>query len=659
MGTSSPSVAASPSPREPRVSAAAPPPVDSSSARGTSRRLLSRGLVGGLAVTAVGPLLGAQDAAATTADARSAARTKRRHRSVCRHWHRCPQHPRHTCRRKHRCRHQHHRAPRRTTDPSPTSPAPTPQPAPGPTPADPPIEIPTETPAQPPAETPSEPPTETPTEPPTETPTEPPVPQPDPDFTSAPLPTPASLHLASRFSYGITPQLHAEMQAAGSPAGWFEQQLDPASIPDPDGDATASWWFSIGASAAQVVQRDEEEVESGWSAMANYARWCLARRIVSRRQVLEVMAEFWEHHLHVPVHDDGVHPFRADYGKLVRSHALGRFDDLLVAAITHPAMGVSLDNASSTKRAPNENLGRELLELHTLGTGHHTEDDVKNAARILTGYRVRTWSTWQVWYDAASHWTGPVRVAGFAHPNAATDGRPVAEAFLRHLAHHPDTARRIARKLAVRFVSDDPSPALVDHLAQVFTEHGTEIKPVLRALVAHPEFAAAAGAKVRTPTDDVAATYRALQVRLARPTTDQAAANAMIWQAADIGQAPFDWPRPDGQPQDNRSWSSVSRLLASFDAHYSIVNGWWPKIDITYRRPAQWLPAASVRFDVLVEHLCGQLLGRSASPRLLQAACEATGLGPATVITERHALVRWSFGMLLTTLLDTPEHLHR
>ena len=79
--------------------------------------------------------------------------------------------------------------------------------------------------------------------------------------------------------------------------------------------------------------------------MANYARWCLVRRIYSERQVLEVMTEFWENHLHVPVDDDGVFTYRADYGKVVRAHALGRFDEMLVAAITHPAMGISLDNA--------------------------------------------------------------------------------------------------------------------------------------------------------------------------------------------------------------------------------------------------------------------------------------------------------------------------
>jgi len=308
---------------------------------------------------------------------------------------------------------------------------------------------------------------------------------------------------------------------------------------------------------------------------------------------------------------------------------------------------------------PNENQGRELLELHTVGRGHHTEDDVKSAAKILTGYWVDTWRTWRPYYDANAHWTGAVRVLDFTHANAAADGRPVVSAFLRYLAHHPMTARRIARKLALRFVSDEPSEALVTHLADVYLVNGTDIKAVLRALLRHPDFAAAAGAKVRTPTDDVVATYRVLDARFARPSTGNAAANALLWQAGNIGQTPFSWPRPDGPPDRNASWSSGSRILASFDVHHGAANGWWPTVDITYRTPASWLPQPSVRFDALVDHLCVQLLGTHAPARLVEAACAALGVRATDTITASHGVVRWRMGLLLSTLLDTPDHLHR
>jgi uncharacterized protein (DUF1800 family) len=421
-----------------------------------------------------------------------------------------------------------------------------------------------------------------------------------------------------------------------------------------------SWWVSLDLDAATIWHRDQAEIEPGWIATANYARWCLLRRIYSERQVLEVMTEFWENHLHIPIHDDGVFTYRADYGKVIRTHALGRFDQMLVAAITHPAMGISLDNARSTKKAPNENLGRELLELHTVGKGNHTEDDVKDSAKILTGYRVDMWSaTWRSYYDPDSHWTGPVKVLGFSHPNASSDGRAVTEAYLTYLARHPKTAERIARKLAVRFVSDTPSPALVAQLAQVFLDNDTDIKPVLRALIATAEFKDSAGLKARTPTDDVVATHRVLRTEIARPVSDSSAANAILWQTSNIGQQPFEWARPDGQPGDNRAWSSASRVLASFDTHYAMAGRWWPKQNMTYRDPVAWMPAPSVRFDELVDHLCKQLLGKAAPQRLLTAATQATGVAARTTITANHAIMKWQFPLLVATLLDTPDHMHR
>ncbi|MBJ7358865.1 DUF1800 domain-containing protein [Nocardioides sp.] len=579
-----------------------PEPV--SLASSPTRRGLHRAVAGGLATAAVTPLLVAGDAAASPAAAPGAPEKGKGK------WHRCKVHRKHTCRKARTCRHRKHKPQPPTDDQTDDQPD------------------------QP-------------------TPTLPPLTE---------LPDPAALHLASRFTYGMTPALHAEMQAAGGAAAWFAAQLLPNTIADPVADGLQSWWASVDLDTATIVQRDKSGVEAGWEAMANYQRWCLLRRIYSKRQVLEVVTEFFESHLHVPVQDDGVYPFRAAYGKLIRSHALGRFDQMLVAAITHPAMGASLDNASSTKNAPNENLGRELLELHTVGRGHHTEDDVKSSARILTGYRVDMWRTWNVWYEPNSHWTGAVKVLDFTHPNAAADGRPVAEAYLTYLAHHPATATRLAKKLAQRFVSDSPSDALVAHLADVYLANQTAIVPVLRALVAHPEFAASAGGKVRTPTDDVVATYRALDVTVHRPVNDGSTANSILWQTSSIGQMPFGWARPDGPPENGAAWSSASRVLASFDSHYSMCGGWWPKQDASYHPVSHWVPLTgtqSMRFDALVDHLSRRLLCRQAGQRVVEACCLATGLAPGTAITPTHALVRWGMPVLLTTLLDSPEHLSR
>jgi hypothetical protein len=581
------------------------PVTSTSPAPAPGRRALGRAVAGGLAALAVTPALADPVRA-------SAAPEKRKHKS--RKWHRCRVHRKHTCWHALTCPHRKHKPHR---EPPENVGVPSGQQQPGaygePAAAD-------------------------------------------------GLPTALALHLASRVTYGMTPALLAEMSGYPTLQAWLDGQLQPGSLDDREAEAVESWWPSLSWDAPTMWAQEQAMGGASWRAMADYQRWCLMRRIHSRRQVLESLTEFFEDHLHVPVHDDGVFGFRVDYGRLIRSHALGRFDDMLVASTTHPAMGISLDNATSTKRAPNENLGRELLELHTVGRGNYTEDDVKASARILTGYRVQTWSTWRSWYDTASHWTGPVQVMGFSDPNASADGRAVTEAYLRYLAHHPATAHRLARKLAVRYVSDTPSAALVDHLASMYLDSGTAIVPVVRALLAHPEFLASAGLKVRTPADDIVATWRALDVRVSAPTGDESGANAILWQTVGLGQAPFDWARPDGQPQDGDSWSSVSRVLASLDTHSTMAGGWWPTAQVTYHSAASWVPLTtgqSMRFDALVEHLSRRLLGRPSSARLLDACCLAVGLTPATAITLTHGLVKWNMPSLLTTLLDTPEHMSR
>ncbi len=470
---------------------------------------------------------------------------------------------------------------------------------------------------------------------------------------------PASLHIVNRFTGGWTPAIEAQVRTAGGIARWFDRQL-AASAPDAFYSASAAWWPATTASTATLVQRDKSKVEPIWQAVANYERWCLARRIHSERQVLETMTAFWEHHLHVPSEADAAQYFRASYGRTLRSLALTSFERILQAAITHPAMGAYLGNAVSTKKAPNENLGRELLELHTVGRdAGYTEEHVKSSARILTGYRVDLWNTWAVTYDPASHWTGAVSVLGFSHANSAADGQAVTSAYLSYLARHPATARRIARKLAVRFVSDNPSTALVEHLASVYLANGTAIVPVLKALVASAEFRGSAGAKLRTPDEDVVATYRALDARLAKPRSGEHGANAILWQTADLGLRPFGWPRPDGRPDQAEAWTSVSRMLGSFDIHQTMSGGWWPKLGVTYLTPRQLLPVPTLRFDRLVDHLSRRLLGRPPTPLLLSAACQATGCAPTTKITDKHAVIRWQMPQLLTVFLDTPTHMTR
>jgi uncharacterized protein (DUF1800 family) len=471
----------------------------------------------------------------------------------------------------------------------------------------------------------------------------------------------ADRHLVSRFSYGITPRLAADVRRAGGAQQWFERQLQPKRIKDKPTDKIAHWWPSLHRSPAELWQRQTDGIEGGWEVMDDYARWCLMRRITSKRQLLEVMAEFFENHLHVAAVGDPQFVHRVDYGNTIRKHALGRFDQLLLATTTHPAMLIYLDAGESTKEHPNENLGRELLELHTVGAGHYSEKDVRDSARILTGYSVDYWETWRAVYNAEDHYRGKVKVLGFKNKNGKIIGKATTAAYLRYLAHHKHTAEHLAYKLCVKFIDDKPSKALVRHLAKVYLDNDTAIVPVLRELVASRDFQHARDKKVRDPGEDVVATYRVLNVKMQPPVGEEAdgsALQALVWQSDSIGVAPFSWGPPNGQPIDNESWSSPARLLASMRFHMGAAAGWADEAT-HYREPEQWLPGKHPRFDELVEHLCQQLLHKQATKKLLNACCTAVDVKPYEPIDKDHSVVKWQFPQLLTTLLDSPDHLSR
>jgi uncharacterized protein (DUF1800 family) len=467
--------------------------------------------------------------------------------------------------------------------------------------------------------------------------------------------------MMNRFAWGYSRDTMKEVNAAGGADAWFEQQLSPADLSDGPADEVDGWYDDRMRSAKAKWDDVFAERKSAWDYAVDLANWSLLRRTRSRRQLLDVMTDFWSNHFHVPSIHDLAWSWRNHYDQVIRRNAFGSFEDLLLETSLHPSMLLFLSNFESTKDAPNENQGRELLELHTVGrAAGYSEAMVKDSARILTGYTVRAWKSWMPRYDPDTHWTGHVKVLDFEHDNADPDGRQVANAYLRYLARHDSTARRLATKLAVRFVSDTPSPELIDHLAQTFKDSGTNIAATLRALVAHPEFAASADAKVRNPIEDFVATVRVLNVEAKRPKRSDGwpFAEAQIWMCK--GQYPFMWPRPDGMPLDNDAWSSASQVLGSLDLHYSLSGGWvGDKGTAKYRGRESWLPRSQVRFDAFVDHLSRLLLGRESTPRLLKAACQATGCEPAEKINKSHALVQWLMPRLLTALLDTPAHLSR
>jgi uncharacterized protein (DUF1800 family) len=469
------------------------------------------------------------------------------------------------------------------------------------------------------------------------------------------LPADAQLHLLRRATYGPTPAAVAEIRAAGA-AAWLDTQLKPASIPDPVADGLVArfpWCAAtIPAVHAAVTARTLKQYD--WMPMWQVSFATLARAVWSRRQLLEVMTEFWSNHLNVTCPSGDVWDSRADYdAAVIRRYALGSFADLLKASARHPAMLTYLDNRSSTKAAPNENYGRELLELHTVGLTY-TEPDVKNAARLLTGLTVdRTTGNYR--YDATQHAVGPVTVLGFSHANATTTGgEQAALAFLDYLALHSATARRIVTKLCVRFVADDPPAGLVTALVKVYLDNRSAIAPVLRALFTSPEFAASAGAKTRTPYEDVVATLRALDYGPEPSGTK--AVESLYWTCSNAGQAPLAWAPPNGYPDVATAWASPSGQLVRWNAHLNVGAGYWPT---TLVRPASLVAAFAgsptpATYGALIDAVSRRLLQMTLPDTQREALASFFGKTPASPVKAKDPAIDWMFPYLMAMLLNSP-----
>ena len=328
----------------------------------------------------------------------------------------------------------------------------------------------------------------------------------------------------------------------------------------------------------------------------------LTRDIYSSAQLQEVMTDFWLNHFNVYLHKNDETPYYlVSYERdVIRPRALGKFEDLLEATAHSPAMLLYLDNSTSMgpdspaaekaklvnarrpnakKAAPeglNENYARELMELHTLGVnGGYTQADVTQVARVLTGWTVdKPQRGGSFKFDENRHEPGAKKVLG---KKIKEHGQQEGQQLLHLLATRPATAKFISRKLAIRFVGDDPPQALVDRMAKTFLKSDGDISAVLKTLFHSSEFWAPGSyrAKVKTPLEYVVSAARASNANI---DNLQPLANAL----RDMGMPVYGAVPPTGYKWDASDWVSTGALVNRMNFALTLAANKLPGIAITW-----------------------------------------------------------------------------
>jgi uncharacterized protein (DUF1800 family) len=283
----------------------------------------------------------------------------------------------------------------------------------------------------------------------------------------------------------------------------------------------------------------------------------LGAAVAAEIGLAERLVWFWSNHF--CVNSDTTVMAGAYEREAIRPHVLGRFADMLLAAESHPAMLIYLDNAQSIgphsvaginrDRGLNENLAREILELHTLGVRTvYSQDDVTNFAKVITGWTILPTVDnpdhgGEFVFNRRLHEPAPQTLIGKTYPDTGVEqGRSV----LADLARHPATARHVATKLTRHFIADDPPPALVERLTQRFLDTDGDLKEVAKALVSAPESWAREQAKIKRPGEWAVAAWRATGVQLD--------VNRMLQGQALLGEPLWRPPAPKGFSDDNATW---------------------------------------------------------------------------------------------------------
>jgi uncharacterized protein (DUF1800 family) len=369
-----------------------------------------------------------------------------------------------------------------------------------------------------------------------------------------PAPDP-TVYLVNRLTFGQQTADLARARQLGW-EGFIEEQLNPERIDDSALDAALGAFPTLHMRPARLLGMDKATVSGQLIGAA------ILRAIYSRRQLLELMVDFWTNHFNIYIHEKLDYWLKTvDDRAVIRLNALGKFGDLLAASAASPAMLSYLDNASNTKKGPNENYAREMMELHTLGlNGGQTQQDVEEVARSFTGWTIQGTGGQRgdFKFDPEIHDDGAHTFLGQPIPAGLGMGQGLR--VLAICANHPATAAHVATKLCVRFVSDSPSPALVGAAAATFTSTGGDLREVMRTILTSKDFRAAAGLKLRRPFEAAVAAVRALDAQIGEGGLASLAGALQL-----MGQLPFNWQPPNGFPDANAAWANTNGMLSRWN----------------------------------------------------------------------------------------------
>jgi len=440
-----------------------------------------------------------------------------------------------------------------------------------------------------------------------------------------------------RFGLGARP---GELKTVGNdPRGWLKQQLTPG-LP-------SSRRLAMLPSHPEVFRRMHAARETGVDKAARKAGRQIFREERAARFAhaattphgfRERWVRFFSNHLCVSARKRPITGIvGAHEREVVRAHAVGPFPTMLTASTRHPAMLVYLDNQQSVgpdsplgrskQQGLNENLAREVLELHTLGVdGGYTQDDVIALAQMLTGWTVLRPRDADKMRDTAfvyarrRHQPGTKTLLGTAYPHTGEDEALDA---LRHLGTHPATARHIARKLVTHFVADDPPDAIVDDLARTFRDTDGDLRAVGEALVDDDRVwsRAARSPKLRTPEE--------VAIAMVRATGWEDTSDALPEQVVQLergvealGQAVLAPPSPAGWPDRQEDWSGPEQILRRVELAERVGRRLRSRVD----NPEQWAEA---------------ILGSRLHPDTRRAITRATDPGTALALVLASPEFQW------------------